>query len=395
MSHLKILLFDGSFQTTAFINRLAKGLAVRHQVYILGFNETLDQAVPGVTYVALGSNQNKWRFLTTALNWGFKERRLFWTFKQLVNGNKKNIQERNVRAAIAYIQPDVVHLQWTSVINSFEFLLDSGIIPVILSQRGFHTNVKPFIYPENMEYLRQWYPRFAGFHSVSRAVAKNGKAIWHGPKKIDQVVYSGLSLVDWPFSHSYKKSEPIKIISVGRSHWVKGYDYALRCCHILKTQGLRFDYTIIGTEEEELQFLRHDLGLEKQVNFIKRVSVEKLKDYMQNASVMLLPSVVEGLPNVVIEALAIGLPVIAFDEGGVPELIEHRKTGWLVPNKDVERMADTVIRFAEMSLEQIEEVRKTGRKKVEKQHNEEMMVKGMEDLYYQVQDGFKEFGQTF
>lgn len=57
--NLKILIFDGSFKTTAFINRLAAGLAKRHQVYIAGFNEELPRPVTGVTYVPLAATKIK------------------------------------------------------------------------------------------------------------------------------------------------------------------------------------------------------------------------------------------------------------------------------------------------------------------------------------------------
>ena len=155
-SPLKILIFDGSFKTTAFINRLAAGLSERHQVYIAGFNEELKQPVPRVRYIPLGSNQSKRRFITTACYWAKKEslNTILRTFKLLLKGDKKSIQEHNLKIALKTIKPDIIHLQWTSVIAPFEEVLKQQQIPVILSQRGFLTNLKPFVYLENMTYLR-------------------------------------------------------------------------------------------------------------------------------------------------------------------------------------------------------------------------------------------------
>lgn len=388
----KILLFDGSFKTTAFINRLAAGLAERHEVYIAGFNEELPNRLPKVNYVALGSNQNKMRFVTTVLYWSWQQGSFMAfakSFKALIKGDKSSIQQQNLAAALAHIKPDIIHLQWTSVIPYFESVLRKQEIPVILSQRGFHTNVKPFVYSENMEYLREYYPLFAGFHSVTKAIAKNGDKIWNGPGKINKVVYTGLSLGDWEFSNVYQKNEPVKILSVGRSHWIKGYDYALQACKLLKEQGLSFEYTIIGAAgDEELQFLRADLGLEKEVVFLEQVPIGKVKEIMSEASLLLMPSVEEGLPNVAVEAMAIGCPVIGFGCDGLPELIENGKEGWLVPVRDVEAMAEGVMRFREMNLEEIEGIRKNARHKVEIQHSEEGMISGMERLYIDVLDRF-------
>lgn len=385
--NLKILIFDGSFKTTAFINRLAAGLAKRHQVYIAGFNEELPRPVTGVTYVPLGSNQDKKRFAATAVHWARKSKgtSVGSTLKALLKSDRKSIQEANLTAALEHIQPDIIHLQWTSVIPPFEDVLQAGSIPVILSQRGFHINVKPFVYPENMAYLRQWYPKFAGFHSVAHSVVRNSAKIWNSPDKIDEVVYTGLDLEAWKFNENYKKSTPLKLLSVGRTHWKKGYDYALRCCRLLKDKNIPFTYDIIGgAGEEELQFLRFDMELEKEVRLLGKVTLPEVQRSMREASLLLVPSLEEGLPNVAVEAMAIGLPVIAFDVDGIPELIEHGKEGWLAPARDVETLAALVEDFNNLSDTEIEVIRRNGREKVATQFTEAQMVEGMERLYHKV-----------
>lgn len=385
---LKILLFDGSYKTTVFINRLAEGLAKHHEVYIAGFNEEMKQAIPGVKYLPLGSNQNKKRFIATAFYWAWKKRSLkaiFITCKHLAAGNKKTIQQQNLTLALQWVIPDIVHLQWTSVIEPFEVVLQSQQIPVILSQRGFHTNVKPFVHLENMAYLRAWYPLFSGFHSVSKAIQKNGDKIAKSPHKIDRVVYTGLSFEEWEYHQGYQKSSPLQLLSVGRSHWKKGYPYVLQVCKLLKAAGVPFHYTLIGGKgDEELQFLVHDLGLHEEVSLLDRITIDEVQQYMREASFLLMLSTEEGLPNVVVEAMALGLPVVGFAIGGMPELIENGKEGWLVPSRDVKAMAEVVMNFEKMSLEEIEVVRQAARKKVEVQHNEAQMVRGMEALYNEV-----------
>ena len=105
---------------------------------------------------------------------------------------------------------------------------------------------------------------------------------------------------------------------------------------------------------------------------------------MQEASLLLMPSLEEGIPNVVVEAMAIGLPVISTNCGGVVDLIDEGVNGWIVPTRNPEAMADAITNFTEFSSEKIQEIRLAARKKVEQQHNEEQMVKGMEELYYEV-----------
>src|SRR5690554_3735205 len=174
MTPLKIIIFDGSFQTTSFINRLVAGLAERHEVYILGFNETLSKKIEGVHYVPLGSNQNNMRFAMTSFLYAMQSgsvKEISTTIKSLFKGEKRNLQETNLRFVLNKLSPDVIHLQWPSVIPWFEEVLEKQEIPVVLSQRGYHNNVRPFVQPDNFNYLHMWYPKIAGFHSVSQAIA--------------------------------------------------------------------------------------------------------------------------------------------------------------------------------------------------------------------------------
>ncbi|AFL81702.1 glycosyltransferase [Aequorivita sublithincola DSM 14238] len=383
---LKIIIFDGSFKTTPFINRLVKGLAGNHQVYILGFNEKLSQPIARVNYVSLGSNQNKLNFALTTLSTILKSNKFnlfFPSLKKLLQGERQELQQQNLDLVLKNISPDVIHLQWPSVIPWFEEILLEQKIPVILSQRGFHNNVRPFVDDGNFEYLKKWYPKIAGFHSVSKAIAVKGDKILSSPKKVDSVVYTGLSFDEISFSKTYKISDQLKMLSIGRTHWKKGYDYALRSCKLLKERNIAFSYTIIGgAGDEELQFLIDDLGLQDCVFLQKRIPQKEVFKLMLETSLLLMPSLEEGIPNVVVEAMAIGLPVISSDCGGVPELIEQGVTGWMVPTRDAEAMANAIINFQELPLENIERVRVEARRKVERQHDERLMIVGMEELYY-------------
>lgn len=388
---LKIIIFDGSFKTTAFINRLVKGLAVRHEVYILGFNVALPHKLEGVHYVPLGSNQIKFRFVATSLTYAIKSgsvRNVIATLKMLFRMERQKLQEQNLRFALNSIQPDIIHLQWPSVIPWFEQVLMAQEIPVVLSQRGSQNNVRPFVEDHIFEYLKQWYPKVSGFHSVSKAISINGDKIWNSPDKLDKVIYTGLPFCELTFSENYVLLRPIQLLSVGRAHWIKGYDYALQTCKLLKEKNFRFHYTIIGgAGDEELRFLLEDLDLQGYVTLIDRLPQALVFNKMRKASLLLMPSVEEGIPNVLVEAMALGLPVLSTDCGGVSELIDDGMEGWLVPIRDPEAMAEGVVEFSNLSLDRIQEVRLAARKKVETQHSEEGMVRGMEELYYEVLEG--------
>ena len=384
---LKIIIFEGGFKTTPFIERLVKGLSQYHDIYILGFNHRIANSIENVKYISLGSNQNKFRFTITALAFSFETMslgQLLKTVKLLFHKNRKSIQHYNFERAVAHINPDIIHVQWPSLLPLCEvFLLDKKY-KIILSQRGSQINIVPFIDRTNYNYLKKWYPKIAGFHSVSKAISEKGDLIWNDRTKIDQVVYTGLNLREFTFQKSYARATPLVLLSVGRAHWVKGYDYALKSCKLLKDAGVAFHYTIVGgAEDEELQFLQKEYNLEREVSLLKRMPQEQVVDIMKSASLLLLPSIMEGLPNVIVEAMALGLPVLCTNCGGVPELIEDGGNGWTVNTRSPERMAEAIIKFTETSIREIEAVRLAARKKVEAQHSENQMVMEMENLYFE------------
>ncbi|XLS28479.1 glycosyltransferase family 4 protein [Flavobacteriaceae bacterium M23B6Z8] len=394
-SRLRILIFDGTFRTTAFINRLAEGLAQKHQVYIAGFNESLTQKIPGVHYAGLGDNQHFLKFLRAGLSLTVKTlvrfgdvAQCFRFVKLLLQRKRSQLQRENLHKLLRLEKPDVIHLQWVSNLPVFEEVLRHQKYPVILSQRGFHINVRPFVDASNRSYLEKWFPKLSGFHSVSRAISIKSDTIWESPDKIDAVVYSGLELQNFSFKESYTKpAGSLQLLSVGRNHWKKGYKYALLACKLLKIQNIPFQYTLLGVHQnEELLYLRKELELEEEVQFTSKVPQAQVYKQMQSSDLLLLPSLEEGIANVVIEAMALGLPVVSTRCGGMEELIDNRETGLLCDIADPEGMAAAIIHFTKQQENVIAQMRIKARKKVEEQHTAAKMIAEMEALYYKVHE---------
>ena len=103
---------------------------------------------------------------------------------------------------------------------------------------------------------------------------------------------------------------------------------------------------------------------------------------MRSSSALVLPSLEEGIANVAIEAMAIGLPVISTNCGGMAELIKDNKSGYLVPVNNKKALVDAIIKFSQEGPEKINILRQNARQKVEVQHNTSKMVEDMEKLYY-------------
>ena len=383
---MKIIIFDGSFKTTTFINRLIEGLANEHKVFVLGFNENTKTKIAGVHYIGLGSNTSTITFIIRSLQLrGFNIVLQCKLFLQLFNREKNAIRNENIQMAINTIQPDILHFQWVSLLVYLEFLKLPKHTKTILSQRGYHINVRPFINQDNKVFLNEVFSKLDGFHSVSNAIQKKSNEIYASPLKIDHVVYSGFNEDLFRFKNTWNTNKKLQILSIGRNHWIKDYRTAINAMAILKKRDIQFHYTIIGIEEdEELFFMVSDLGLVENVSFISPLSQDKVYDKMIASDLLLLPSIEEGIANVCIEAMFCKLPVISTDCGGMSELISDTETGFLVPTRSPESIANKIEIFSEMQTTEIIKMVNKAYDKAKLQHNNQQMIDNMLSLYEKV-----------
>jgi colanic acid/amylovoran biosynthesis glycosyltransferase len=157
---------------------------------------------------------------------------------------------------------------------------------------------------------------------------------------------------------------------------------ALDAMSELKQLGIKFHYTIIGVKNDEaLIHQRSQLSLDNEVSFIDRLPFNEIQTAIQEADVIVLPSVKEGIANVVLEAMALGTLVVSTNCGGMAEVVLPNKTGFLVPNRDILSMSKTLAKVSQLSLVDYQKITKQARVFVEKHHNEDQMVVEMQSLY--------------
>lgn len=151
-------------------------------------------------------------------------------------------------------------------------------------------------------------------------------------------IYHGVDLSRFPFGPEPLVSPPFRILSVGRLVEKKGYDDLLRALHILKSWNFPFEFLHAGDGElrESIYRMAGELGLSDRVKFLGTLTHEELLPLYRSSHVFVLASKIasngdrDGLPNVILEAMATGLPVISTNVSAIPEAVEHGKTGILV-----------------------------------------------------------------
>lgn len=144
------------------------------------------------------------------------------------------------------------------------------------------------------------------------------------------------------------EERPLRILAVGRTVWVKGYEYALHAVKCLIDEGIVCHYRIIGDGDmfEGIAFTRHQLGLDECVELPGSQPPDEVRRQMGWADLFLQASVQEGFCNAVIEAQAAGLPVVCSNAGGLPENVEDGVTGFVVPRRDSPALAEKLALLA-------------------------------------------------
>lgn len=129
------------------------------------------------------------------------------------------------------------------------------------------------------------------------------------------------------------ESERLRILYVGRLQPNKGIDLLLAAADNLAVK-YPFTVTVIGSGPQEAE-LHDKYGKKPWCNFTGFINQQEISNYMINSDILCVPSVwAENSPGVIIHALSLGLPVMGSDKAGIPELVEHRKNGLLVPPGD-------------------------------------------------------------
>jgi len=339
---------------------IAKHLARRgHEVHVI---TSLDEGLP-----------------KESIEEGFYVHRIFWRKIRFVGVISFWMK---IFWCLKRINPDIVHVQSVGI----------GI-PAFLSKKLLK---KPYIvWGRGSEIYISW--RFN--KQILKLVLKNADIVIalteHMKREIKKicnrevfVIPNGIDLEK--FSNLSKKNirkrlkikEDAKIITfVGTLCLVKGVRYLIKAMKIIKQLYPNTRLVLVGDgkEKKKLEKVVVELVLEGCVRFIGKVPNGEIPEYMVVSDVFVLPSLSEGFPNVVLEAMASELPIVATNVGGLPEIIKDGVNGFLVEPKDPEQIAEKVLLLLED--DQLRDKLSRNNRKEVKRYNLGSVVERLEEIY--------------
>ncbi|MFH1904709.1 MAG: glycosyltransferase [bacterium] len=202
------------------------------------------------------------------------------------------------------------------------------------------------------------------------------------------IIYNGIDLQNFCQFGNLREtrkrlglSDKEKVIgSVGRLKEVKGYKFLLEAATrvVKEIFGVKFLIIGDGSLREELEKLTKNLGLKQKVIFTgKQKDISELLGIMD---IFVFPSLLEGLGIAAIEAMAFGLPIVATNVGGIPEIVNDRKSGFLVPPKDSHALAIKIIELLKDGGK-AQKMGRIGKEIFEKKFTSKIMIREIERLY--------------
>jgi len=183
---------------------------------------------------------------------------------------------------------------------------------------------------------------------------------------------------------------------VGRVVSGKGIDFYLRAARILADQGRDVRFLMIGAVSAEMDYRSEIEMLARELNLNEHVVFtgerQDVAEILREVDIVVHPSLTEGLSNVVMEAMAAALPVVATRVGGNPELVQDGRTGFLVPTKDERELARVIARL----LDDPAAARKfgeAGRERIIREFSIPHLLKQTEELYLRLSEHASTFNR--
>lgn len=268
---------------------------------------------------------------------------------------------------------DIIHFAYTGLALEFKDILT--LIPsdtrLIISARGTSEIVKPVIDENRKNQLIRLWPLIDAVHCVSKDIMIRLERLGLDRSKCF-INYPSIDINT--FTYKQRESSLVNIVtrdsfiivSTGRLHFSKGFVFALQALRLLREEFDHIEYHILGDgpDADMLKYIASDMQLSGMVVFHGKVSHTIVREQLNKSHVYLQSSIYEGVSNAALEAMALGVPIITTDAGGMAEVVTDGLDGFLIERYNPMAIA-TAVRMAMSDYGKSVELAINARKKIE------------------------------
>ncbi len=258
-------------------------------------------------------------------------------------------------AEIEEFQPDLIHIHFGSA-AAYIFQNTGGVnrIPTLTIFRGYDASKLL-----NLKAYRQFLKKLlthpmASTMSVAHSLRQNLEKRIIAPRN-HYILYSGTDTDFYTRKSYHHQKNPPRFLQISRFHEKKGHLITLRAFALFKKNHPKKDFKLIfagdGEFKEKAIRLSKELNLQNHVEFIGWVTKKQARELMEKSHFFVHHSITpksgdqEGIPNAIMEAMAMELPILASEHSGIPELVTDEINGYLVPEKDIKAYAESIAKI--------------------------------------------------
>lgn len=261
-------------------------------------------------------------------------------------------------------------------------------LPMLTSFHGFDLPSNKNTRRKYGKNLRRLFKEGDLFTATSKNMRKILMKYGCPPKKVI-VHHSGIDVHQFSFKPREKpKDKKITILSVGRLVEKKGMEYLIDAFAKVRKKNSNVYLRIVGDGELRKKLKRkvRRLGLKKRIKFLGELTHEEVAKEMQKSHLFVLASLKdkngnqEGIPNVIKEAMASGMPVVSTRHAGIPELVRDGESGYLVSEKNSKALSKTLLKLVRRP-HKWEKMGEVGREIVEESFNVHKQIDKLEAIY--------------
>lgn len=297
-------------------------------------------------------------------------------------------------AIVKEFQPHIIHAYDATPDGYASLLLKRRYhLPLVCSLLGADINVYPYYKPLTYKLTQKVVAEADQLVAVSWALKEAVEALAQ-PKREIRVIYMGCDTEVFRPNEAAREqvreflgisAHEMIILFVGRLVEAKGIFELIEAFSQIQSRYPQTHLVFVGDDRDraKLEVQVKQKKLDRAIHFVGVRPHSEMPTWLNAADLLVLPSHNEGLPNVVVEALACGIPVIATNVGGIPEVVEDKKSGLLIDTGDVDSLISAI-----ESLLQDKEKRKEmgayGRSSIEQKFSWSRSAKALKELYDEI-----------
>ena len=369
-----------------FINNLIRGL-VNHgfkaSLFVAGKGDTesVNVSVPIYYQVNTKYKFNLWAVLSTTL---LLNPIVCFQFLRLeINSHGdwiKALKNLIINSHIISKPLDWVHFCFATTSLGRENLAWAMKIKSAVSFRGFDIGLYPHQHPGCYNLL---WKKIDKVHTISDNLYQKAIDLGLDSKTPYEKITPAINTEFFKPNVQENLHNPLRILTVGRLTWIKGYEYVLKALRLLKDKKINFEYHIVGDGHyrEAIIYSIYQLKITDNVKLLGQIPHEKVKEEMEWADIYIQPSIQEGFCNAVLEAQAMSLLCIVTNAAGLSENVLDRKTGWVVPKRLPDKIAAKIIDIVSIDGKELDSIRESAVDRVQNKFNLKKQNNQFQEFY--------------